>query len=106
MKYNKNADTLLFLLLFTMDQHKKSIEKTLLVSTDAQKSWKTAVSGCTLPQYLPNSKSKFSSKFIFRSNIFVILSTDKNPETISVKVSMITDFKSLQQETTKGTLRP
>lgn len=35
MKYRKNADTLLLLLLFTTTQPEKSIEKTLFVSTDA-----------------------------------------------------------------------
>ena len=65
MKYNKNADTLLFLLLFTMGQHEKNIEKTLFVSAGAQKMWKAAGSGNTLPQYLPNPKSKLAVKFIF-----------------------------------------
>ena len=37
MKYNKNADTLLFLLLFTTGQPEKNIEKTLFVSAGAQK---------------------------------------------------------------------
>ena len=37
MKYNKNADNLLFLLLFTTGQLKKNIEKTLFVSAGAQK---------------------------------------------------------------------
>ena len=37
MKYNKNADTSLFLLLFTMSQHEKNIEKTFFVSAGAQK---------------------------------------------------------------------
>ena len=48
MKYNKNMDTLLFLLLFTTGQHEKTIEKTLFLSAGAQKSRKTAVSGSTL----------------------------------------------------------
>ena len=65
MKYNKNADTLLFLLLFTKGQREKNIEKTLFVSAGAQKRWKTAGSGSTLPEYLPNPKSKFPVKFIF-----------------------------------------
>ena len=38
--------------------------------------------------------------------MFVLLSTDKKPKTISLKVFKITDFKSFQQETAKGTLRP
>ena len=37
MKYNKNADTLLFLRLFTTDQHEKNIETILFVSAGAQK---------------------------------------------------------------------
>ena len=36
MKYNKNADTLLFLLLFTMGKREKNIEETLFVSAEAQ----------------------------------------------------------------------
>ena len=66
IKYNKNADsTLLFLLLFTMGQHEKKIEKTLFVSAGAQKRWKTVGTGSTLLQYLPNRKSQFPVKFIF-----------------------------------------
>ena len=37
MKYNKNANTLLFLLLFTKDQPERNIDKTLFVSAGAQK---------------------------------------------------------------------
>ena len=37
LKYNKNADILLFLLLFTTGQREKNIEKTLLVGAGAQK---------------------------------------------------------------------
>ena len=37
-KYNENADTLLFLLLFTTGQCEKNIEKTLFLSAGAQKS--------------------------------------------------------------------
>ena len=37
MKYRKNADTLLLLLLFTTTQPEKSIEKTLFVSAGALK---------------------------------------------------------------------
>ena len=37
MKYNKNADNVLFLLLFTTGQREKHIEKTLFVSAGAQK---------------------------------------------------------------------
>ena len=37
MKHNKNADTLLFLLLFTKNQREKKYEKTFLRSADAQK---------------------------------------------------------------------
>ena len=35
--YNKSADTLLFLLLFTTGQREKNIEKKLFESTGAQK---------------------------------------------------------------------
>ena len=65
MKHNKNADTLLFLLLFTKSQREKKIEKTFLASAGAQKRWKMADSGYNLPQYLPNPKNKFPVKFIF-----------------------------------------
>ena len=65
VKLNKNANTLLFLALFSMGQYEKNIEKRLFVSAGAQKSWKTLVTGSTLPQYLPNPKSKFPVKFIF-----------------------------------------
>ena len=65
MKYNKNADILLFLLLFTTGQPEKNIEKTLFVSAGAQERWKTAGSRITLPWYLPIPKSKFPVKFIF-----------------------------------------
>ena len=64
MKYNKNADTFLYQRLFTMGKREKNIEKTF-VSAGAQKRWKTAGSGNTLPQDLPNPKSKFPVKFIF-----------------------------------------
>ena len=37
MKYRKNADTLLLLLLFTTTQPEKSIENTLFVSAGALK---------------------------------------------------------------------
>ena len=37
IKYNENADTLLFLLLFTTVNVKKNTEKTLFVSASAQK---------------------------------------------------------------------
>ena len=63
-KLNKNANTLLFLLLFTKSQREKNIEKTFFVSAVIQKGKKTAVSGNTLPQYLPNPKIKFPVKFI------------------------------------------
>ena len=65
MKYNKNEDTLLFLLLFTTSQREKKIEKTFLGSAGAQKRWKTADSGNTVPRYLQNPKNKFTVKFIF-----------------------------------------
>ena len=35
MKHNKNADTLLFLLLFTKSQREKKIEKAFLASAGA-----------------------------------------------------------------------
>ena len=65
MKYNKNADTLLFLLLFTTGQREKNIEKTLFVSAGVQKRWKTAGSGSTFLQYLRNPKSKVPVKLLF-----------------------------------------
>ena len=65
MKYSKNADILLFLLLFTTSQHEKNIGRTLFVSAGTRKKWKTVGSGSTLPQYLPNPKNKFPVKFIF-----------------------------------------
>ena len=37
MKYNKNTDSRLFLLLFTTGQREKNIEKTLFVSAGAKK---------------------------------------------------------------------
>ena len=37
MKHNKNADTLLFLLLFIKSQRKKKIAKTFLASAGPQK---------------------------------------------------------------------
>ena len=39
-------------------------------------------------------------------SIFVLLLTVKKAQAISLKVFKIADFKSLQQETTKGTPRP
>ena len=48
MKNEKNADSLLFLLLFTK-KVKKNIEKSFLAYTGARKRWKTADSGNTLP---------------------------------------------------------
>ena len=42
MKHNENADTLLFLLLFTKSQRGKNIEKTFFVSTGAQKKAKNS----------------------------------------------------------------
>ena len=65
MKNNTNADTLLFLLLFTTGQRKKNIEKALFVSAGAQKRRKTVGFGSILRQYLPNPKSKCPVKFIF-----------------------------------------
>ena len=45
MKYNKNADTLLFLLLFTTGQREKDIEKILFVSAGPQKGEKQRILG-------------------------------------------------------------
>ena len=64
MQYNKNADNHLFLQLFTKGQLEKNIEKMLFVSSDALKRWKTAGSGSTLPQHLPNPKCISSKIFI------------------------------------------
>ena len=64
MKYIKNVDIFLFLMLFTRCQREKDIEKTF-VSAGTQKRWKAAGSGSTVTQYLPNSKIKFPVKFIF-----------------------------------------
>ena len=94
MKYNKNADTLLFLLLFTKSQREKNIQKTLFVSAGARKRWS---SGSTLPQYLPTPKTKFPVKFIFTLKYIVLLSNDKNAKTISLKVFKKMNFKNLQQ---------
>ena len=63
-------------------------------------------SGSTLPQYLPNPKSKIPVKFVFTWSIFVLLSNDKKAKMISLKIFKKVDFKNLQQETAKGTLRP
>ena len=71
-----------------------------------KKGKKTADSGYNLSQYLPNPKNKFPVKFIFTKSIFVLLSIDKEVETISFKICKTMDFKSVQQETAKGTLRP
>ena len=71
----KNADTLLFLLLFITSQREKNIEKTFFVSAGPQKGEKkTGGSGNTLPQYLLNPKNKFPVKFLFTQSIFVLLS--------------------------------
>ena len=59
MKHNKNADTLLFLLLFTKCHLETNIERTFLVSAGAQKRWGAVGYGTNLPQYLPNPKKKF-----------------------------------------------
>ena len=59
MKHDKNADTLLFHLPFNKCQREK------ILSAGAQKGWKSAGSGTTLPQYLPNPENKFTVKFIF-----------------------------------------
>ena len=49
MKYNKNMDTLLFLLLFSMVQREENIEKTLLLGAGAQKRGKLRVLGVICP---------------------------------------------------------
>ena len=59
VEHDKNADTILFLLLFTTGQREKIIEKTFIVSTGAQDMCKKAGSGSTLPQYLPNTRRNF-----------------------------------------------
>ena len=64
MKHNKNADTLLFLLSFTVSMWKKNIEKTFFVSAGAQKGSETTGYGTTLQQYLPNPKNKLPVKSI------------------------------------------
>ena len=65
---------------------------------------KTAGSGSALPQYLPNPKSKFP--YLWKVYLSYFLSTVKKAQAILLKVFKITDFKSLQQENTKGTPRP
>ena len=57
-KVYENFDTLSFPLLFTESQREKNIGKTFFVTADTQKSGRTADSGNTLPQYLPNPKRK------------------------------------------------
>ena len=108
MKYNKSTDTYCSYCHLRSVNVKKILKKTLFVSAGLR--WKTrtktADSGSTISQNLPNPKNKFPAKFIFTSSIFVLLLTDKKAKTISLKVFKITDFKNLQQETAKGTLRP
>ena len=54
-----------------------------------------------------NLKSQFTAKLIFILSIFVLLSTDKKAKPILLRVFFKKmDFKNLQQETTKGNLRP
>ena len=65
MKHNNNAETLLFLLLFTKSERKKNIQITFFVSAGTQKGWETVDSRALLPQYLPNPKNEFPVKFIF-----------------------------------------
>ena len=76
MKHNKNADTLLFQLLFAKSQREKKNEKTFIASAGAQKRWKTVDSSYNLSQYLLNPKNKFPVKYIFTYSIFVLLSID------------------------------
>ena len=45
---------------------KKIFKKTLFASAGTQKKGKTTSFGITLPQYLPNPKTRFSVEFIFR----------------------------------------
>ena len=90
-------DTVLFLLIFTTGQREKNIEKTLFMSAVTQKMWKTAGSGSTLPQYLSN---------LYLHKVYLSYFKLPKAKTISWKVFKITDSKDLQQELTKGTLRP
>ena len=107
MKYNQNANTFLFLQLFTTGKRWKNIEKTLFVSAEALKRWKTAVFGSSLPRYLQNPKSKFPVKFIFTQSIFALLSTIEKAKTISLKIFKIKDFKRHTESTEaiKGTMK-
>ena len=76
------------------------------MSAGHKKRIRAAGSRNTLPQYLPNPKNKFPVKCIFTSSIFVLHSTNKKAETTALEVFKIMDLEKLQQETTKGTLRP
>ena len=103
VKHNKNAYSLLFVLLFIKSQREKKwkIErwKKFSVSAGAQNRCKIVVSGKTLAQYLHNHKNKFPVKFIFAKIIYIILSTDKKAKTISLKV--FNWFLELQKEMEK-----
>ena len=66
MKHNKNADSFLFLLLFTMNQREKILKKhwkkcckTLFVSEGAQKSDKQPVIGSLYHNIYQNQKIDF-----------------------------------------------
>ena len=87
--------TLSFLLLFTKIQCEENIEKTF-VRTGAQKVWRTAGSGDTLPQYLPNSKNKFPVKisYLCKVSLSYWQKLTKKQKKISLKVFKIMDFKT------------
>ena len=58
MKHSKNADTLLFLVSFTISVNvNKILDEHSLWVQPLKKGWETAGSGATLPQYLPNLKN-------------------------------------------------
>ena len=67
-------------------------------------------SGSTLTQYLQNPKSNFPAKYVYIKYICLAFNRQneekKKAKTISVKVFKIMEFKNIQQETTKSTLRP
>ena len=63
MMYNKNADILLFLLLFTTGQREKNIGKTF-VSAGAQKRWKNRGFGEYFTA-IPTESQKYNSSKIY-----------------------------------------
>ena len=107
MKYNENADTLLFVLLFTTGQReKKNLKKHYLWVQAIEKGEKQRVLEVLYRNIYQILKVNFQQNFIFTKSIFVLCLTDRKAKTISLKVFKITKFKNLHQETTKGTLRP